>query len=192
MFVTVRNFTEADIPTRTALLRESHFQANLSDFAVSADDATLAARVRTTMESYHDRRIFTMCAPGGDIVGFSWITSVDWRNQTCELSFGVLPRYRGGLGALAVDAAHTYLREELNMRVVINQVLEHNTMLQSAEMLAASKQVRCDFDSYTVGRWRSTCYWTLTEENARAYRDERQRRRRELADRIRARTQELP
>jgi RimJ/RimL family protein N-acetyltransferase len=192
VFVTVRNFTEADIPVRTALLRESHFQANLSDFAVAADDASLEVKVRATMESYHDRRIFTMCAPGGDIIGFSWITSIDWRNQTCELSFGVLPRYRGGLGALAVEAAHTYLREELNMRAIVNQVLEHNTMLQSAEMLAASKQVRCDFDSFTVGRWRATCYWSLTEEDAKARLDERQKRRRELADRIRTRKQELP
>lgn len=121
-------------------------------------------------------------------MGFAWITSIDWRGQCCELSFGVLPRYRGGLGALAVQAAHDYLRAELNMRVIVNQVLEHNTMLQSAEALAASRQVRCEYDSYTVGEWRASCYWTLTEHDVRANTHELEDRRRTIAERIRATT----
>ncbi|UED82960.1 GNAT family N-acetyltransferase [Streptomyces profundus] len=188
-FVRVRHFVEEDIPFRLELLRESRFQANLSDFAVQAADADLVADVRRTIaERQAERRIFTLCGAGDAVLGFAWITSVDWRAQSCELSFGVLPRYRGGPGALAVRAAHDHVRAELNMRVVINQVLEHNTMLQSAATLAASGQVRSAFDSYTVGEWRSACYWTLTEEDVAADRAERLARRRELAERIRARS----
>ena len=103
-FVTVRHFTEDDIPLRLQLLRESQFQANLSDFAVQAADADLVADVRRTIaERQAERRIFTLCGAGDAVMGFAWITSVDWRNQCCELSFGVLPRYRGGPGALGRD-----------------------------------------------------------------------------------------
>jgi RimJ/RimL family protein N-acetyltransferase len=185
--MTVRHFTEADIPIRNELQRDSRFQANLIDVAASTDDRELAAQQRRTInEDQHLKRIFTICGRKDQIVGFAWITSIDWRGQCCELSFGVLPRFRGGLGALAVQAAHDYLRAELNMRVIINQVLEHNTMLQSAEALAASRQVRCEYDSYTVGEWRASCYWTLTEHDVRATTNDMEDRRRTIAERIRA------
>ncbi|PWI44813.1 GNAT family N-acetyltransferase [Streptomyces sp. ICBB 8177] len=186
-FVTVRHFTEDDVPVRIALLRESRFQANLTDFAVvSSDDDLTAGQLRTIAREHDTKRILTLCAPGGEIVGFAWITSIDWRAQTCELSFGVLPRYRGPFGAKAVIAAHTHIRSELNMRVVINQVLEHNTMLVSAEDLTDRRRVRCAYDSYTVGEWRTACYWTETQEEARRTLDAVQERRREIAERIRA------
>ncbi|WP_181727323.1 GNAT family N-acetyltransferase [Streptomyces sp. PT12] len=192
-FVTVRHFADEDIPLRLELLREERFQANLSDFAVAASDDELVADVRRTIaERQDERRIFTLCGPKGQVMGFAWITSIDWRNQTCELSFGVLPRHRGGPGALGVQAAHDYIRAELNMRVIVNQVLEHNTMLQSARTMAESRQVRCDYDSYTVGAWRSACYWSLTDDDVREQRAQKLARRRVLADRIRARTGELP
>jgi RimJ/RimL family protein N-acetyltransferase len=185
--MTVRHFTEADIPIRTELLREPHFQANLTDFAVStADDGLVAGQRRTIEEQHRTKRIFTICGPRGDVVGFAWITSIDWRSQCCELSFGVLPRYRGGLGALAVAAAHQYLRAELNMRVIVNQVLDHNRMLHSPESLAAHQQVTCVRDSYTVGQWRAACYWTFTEADDQARQAQAESRRREVAERIRS------
>jgi RimJ/RimL family protein N-acetyltransferase len=187
--ITVRHFTEADIPIRNELQREARFQTNLIDIAVSTDEDGLAATQRRTIhEEHHTKRIFTMCGRKGQVVGFAWITSIDWRSQRCELSFGVLPRYRGGLGALAVQAVQFYLRAELNMRVVVNQVLEHNTMLLSAEKLAARRQVRCDFDSYTVGEWRAACYWSLTDHEVQALVNEEETRRRTIAERIRATT----
>lgn len=189
-FVTIRHFIEDDIPLRTELLRESHFQVNLTDFAVSISDDGLTANQRRTIDEEHaTKRMFTLCGPQDRVVGFAWITSIDWRNQCCELSFGVLPRDRG-VGAVAAAAAHNYLRAELNMRVIVNQVLGHNTMLHSAESLTAQQRVRCDFDSYTVGGWRSAYYWTFTEEDVRAQRHEERERRRALADRIRAKAQQ--
>jgi len=138
-FMTVRHFTEADIPIRTELLRENKYQTNLNDFAMSADDRALADGMRRTIaEQHHTKRLFTMCGSKGQVVGFSWITSIDWRSQACELSFAVLPRYRSGFGFKAVEAAHEYLREQLHMDVIINQVLSHNTMMLSAAELEAA------------------------------------------------------
>jgi len=183
--MTVRHFTESDIPARTELLREAEFQANLTDFAVAAEDAELAAsQLRTIREEHRTKRMFTICGPRRQVAGFAWITSIDWRAQCCELSFAVLPRYRGGMGAFAIGAVHDYLRSELNMRVIVNQVLEHNQMMHSARDLAAQRQVRCDLDSYTRGKWRTACYWTYTERDEAAWRADASARRRELADRI--------
>ncbi|MDQ7808698.1 hypothetical protein Q5425_33610 [Amycolatopsis sp. A133] len=185
--VTVRHFTEEDIPLRTELLREARFTANLTDFAVGAgDDGLIARQHRTITEEHRTKRMFTLCGPRGRVMGFAWITSIDWRAQRCELSFGVLPRDRG-LGALAVYAVHKHLRDELNMRVIVNQVLTHNTMFLSAEALEAQHQVRCERDSYTVGEWRTACYWTLSDEDVRKHEASAGQRRRELAERIRAR-----
>lgn len=182
---TIRHFTEADIPARSALLREEHFQANLTDFAVvSGDDALVANQTRTINEQHQVKRMYAMCGPGGRTLGFGWITSIDWRSQTCEVSFGVLPRYRGGYGAAAVGALHRYVRDELNMKVVIHQVLVHNTMLVSAEELAAQAQVRAAYDSFTAGEWRSACYWAQDADDYARSVAQHAERRRAIADRI--------
>lgn len=185
--VTLRHFTEADIPVRTGLLREARFQANLTDFAVVLTDEAMVDNQSSTINGQHDiKRLFTFCGPRDEIVGFAWISSIDWRSQSCELSFGVLPRYRGAYGSAAVAAAHTYLREQLNFRVIINQVLEHNTMLVSTADLASHRRVRCTWDSFTVGEWRTACYWSENDEDAQALKAQHEDRRRELAERIRA------
>jgi len=186
--MTVRHFTEADIPARIKHMRDPSFQANLSDFTVSITDDDLAASQRRTIaEEQRAARIFTICGPECEVAGFAWISSIDWHSQCCELSFGVLPSYRGGLGALAAAALHEYLRSELNMRVVVSQVLDHNVMMQSAELVAARRQVTCPLDSYTAGEWRAAYFWSFTEADARSYADAEQARRQALADRIRAR-----
>ncbi|MER6033399.1 MULTISPECIES: GNAT family N-acetyltransferase [unclassified Streptomyces] len=182
----IRHFEEADIPARSALLREQRFQANLTDFAVVSSDEALVENQRRTIEHEHGvKRMFAMCHPDGRTLGFAWITSIDWRARTCELSFGVLPRFRGGYGAAAVGAMHRYIREELNMRAVINQVLVHNTMLVSAEDLTAQSQVRCAYDSFTAGEWRDSCYWAQDAEEYERSMAEHEERRRAIAARIR-------
>lgn len=191
--VTVRHFTVADIPIRTALLREPRFQANLTDFAViAADDSLVANQTRTIAEEHDVKRIFTLCSRRDEVVGFAWITAIDWRSQSCELSFGVLPRFRGPFGAAAVAAAHEHVRRELNMQVVINQVLEHNTMFMSAEDLKSQRRVRCEFDSYTVGQWRSTCYWSESARDVENLHQRADDRRRAIAERIRAKALAAP
>jgi len=159
--LSVRHFAEDDIPIRTALLRESLFQTNLTDVATLTEDDELVAAQRATIREQQDtKRIFTVLGAKGQVAGFMWVTSIDWCAQICELSFAMLPAYRSGFGLAANTVTLDYLRQELNFEVVINQVLGHNTMLQSADRLAAMSTVVCPNDSYTVGEWRTACYWT--------------------------------
>jgi RimJ/RimL family protein N-acetyltransferase len=185
--ISIRHFAEEDIPLRSELLREERFQANLTDFATLTEDDALAAGQRATIEGEHDvKRIFTVVGRKGQVMGFCWITSIDWCARVCELSFGMLPNYRRGGGGAMAAAALEYLYEELNMAVVVNQVLAHNTMLQSASRLAQMRRVVCDHDSYTVGEWRTALYWTQSREEFFAGRAEDQTRRVERSRRIRA------
>ncbi|BBA96683.1 hypothetical protein RVR_2097 [Actinacidiphila reveromycinica] len=191
MKIIIRHFQEQDVPLRTALLREDSFQANLTDFAVTTgDDALDRGQLRTIAEEQHTKRIFTACRPGGQVIGFLWITDVDWRSQSCELSFAMLPRYRGGFGPPTINAARAYLYDELNMEVVVDQVLEHNTMLHSRDELSELSRMRCPYDSYTVGTWRTARYWTRRRDEFRAWRAGEDRRRTELGARIRAAVRE--
>lgn len=187
MRMTIRHFTEDDLPLRTELLRESRFTANLTDFAVLTDTRELVERQRATIAHEHDvKRIFTVCGPRDQPIGFVWITSIDWRSQSCELSIALLPRYRGGYGLPAMATARDYVHHELNMVTIVDQVLAHNTMLQSAELLRRRHSVRCPYDSFTVGEWRTALYWTQTRDQFRADGEDVARRRARRGDRIRA------
>lgn len=167
--IQIRHFSAEDIPVRSALLRDEAFQANLTDFAVFTEDDALASWQLDTITHEQDvKRIFTACRGNGEVIGFLWITSVDWRSQSCELSFAMLPRFRGGFGPPAIEAARAYLYDELNMRVVVDQVLEHNTMLHSGDDLDRRSKVRCPYDSFTVGEWRTARYWTQRRQDFRS------------------------
>ncbi|HEY8980275.1 MAG TPA: GNAT family N-acetyltransferase [Streptomyces sp.] len=187
MRVTIRHFTHEDVPSRSALLRDADFQANLTDFAVESEDDALDAWQRRTIDhEQHTKRIYTACRGDGEVIGFLWITSLDWRSQVCELSFALLPRFRRGFGPPAIQAARAHLHDELNMRVVIDQVLEHNTMLNSGREALERMQVRIPYDSYTVGEWRTACYWTQSAAEFRARRADELHRRADRSARIRA------
>lgn len=189
MKMTIRHFAEDDISLRTELLRDNKFQTNLTDFATLADTEALVAGQRRTIEHEHDiKRIFTMCGGRDQPVGFVWITSIDWRSQTCELSIAVLPRYRGTYGLASMATALRYVHEELNMIAVVNQVLAHNTMLQSAELLDSRHSVTCPYDSFTVGEWRTALFWADTRDefyaDGRAWEARRKARRERIAARV--------
>ncbi|MER5439014.1 GNAT family N-acetyltransferase [Streptomyces sp. NPDC002790] len=190
MALTIRHFTEADIPVRGELLRDPEFQANLTDFAMATADDALAEWHRRTIHEEHDtKRIFTVCR-GDEVIGFWWMTSIDWPSRRCELSFALLPRFRGAFGTLLVQAAQRYLHLELNMEVIVDQVLEHNVMLHSSSRLDELHRLRRRFDQYTAGRWCTACYWTRTAADFEADRTEIDRRRSERAARIRSALQD--
>ncbi len=187
MHIQIRHFSPDDIPIRSALLRDDAFQANLTDFAVLTEDDALASwQLRTIAQEQDVKRIFTACRRNGEVIGFLWITSLDWRSQCCELSFAILPRFRGAFGPPAIDAARAYVYDELNMRVVVDQVLEHNTMLHSGSDLNRRSRVRCPYDSYTVGEWRTALYWTQRRHDYRNGVAEDTRKRAATRERIRA------
>ncbi|WNI18962.1 GNAT family N-acetyltransferase [Actinacidiphila sp. ITFR-21] len=191
MKILIRHFTEQDVPLRTALLHEDSFQANLTDFAVTTgDDELTRGQLRTIAEQQDTKRIYTATRADGQVIGFLWVTDLDWRSQCCELSFALLPRYRGGFGPPTINAARGYLYDELNMQVVIDQVLEHNTMLHSSDEMQELSRVRCAYDSYTVGSWRTARFWTRRVAAFREWRAAEQRRRVDLSARIRSAIEE--
>ena len=123
-FVTVRHFTKADLPARAGLLPEGRLPANPAGCAViPGDDAPAPDPPYTAREAHRVKRILTLCGPQGQTVGFAWVTAFDWRSQTCELSFGVLPEHRGVLGLVAIEAVRAHVRTELNLEVIVHQGL---------------------------------------------------------------------
>ena len=187
MSVYFTHFAAEDVPIRNALLRDPEFQANITDFASTVDDDELSASpLRTIAEEHDTKRIFTVRRGQGEVIGLWWITSIDWRSQSCELSFALLPRFRRAFGTHLAEAAFRYLYDELNMKVVISQVMEHNVMLHSTERLTRLRRVRSPYDQFTAGHWVTACYWTSTVEDSRDDVRDLARRRAEHAARLRA------
>ncbi len=181
----MRHFELSDIPVRSALLRDGRVLANINDDALNqADDQLAEGQRRTVEEQHHTKLIYTVCMPDGSTIGFCWLTSIDWRSRSCELSFALLPEYRIGLGSALVPEAREFMFRELNMRTMINQVLDHNTMLLSTGDQRELSQVTCDYDSYTVGEFRRARYWSRTVEQCVAEAEEFRRRRAERRERI--------
>jgi hypothetical protein len=178
--VTVRHFTAEDVPIRSALLRDPQFQANITDVASrTMDDELAASQLRTIAEEQNTKQIFTVCRRGDEIIGFFWISHIDWRSQSCELSLALLPKFRRAFGLLLVQAALRHLYDELNMQVVIDQVLEHNVMLLSESTVAERSQIRSIYNQFTDGRWVTACAWSnAVEESWREPNFDRQRAKR--------------
>lgn len=167
--VRVRHFTEADVPVRTALLLDAAVLANLNgDAATRSVEELHAAQVATIRTGQHDKMILTAETAKGRVLGFLWLTSIDWRSRSCEASIAMLPDARFGMGALAFDAMSDFVFDDLNMLVVVNQVLAHNTMMQSSADVEGRAQVTSPYDCYTSGAFRTSQYWTETAEQYRA------------------------
>ncbi|MGQ0838599.1 GNAT family N-acetyltransferase [Actinokineospora sp.] len=190
--LTIRHFTPADVPLRTALLREPHCLENIGDWPLLTDHGEIVARQHAAIAHRQaSLRLFCVCRGTGEVIGFVWMTDIDWRSQTCQFSIVLVERYRGGFGTPAVITAREYLHNELNMRVVVNRVFEHNTMLNSRGQLTASRQVTCPYDGYTVGEFRTQSAWVQTVDDFRASVAELPQRRAELRARIQSRAAEV-
>lgn len=186
MHLTIRHFTGADVPLRTALMRDPDFQANIADIAALAGDDELAKiQLRTIAEEQDTKRIFTVCR-GDEVVGFWWLSAIDWPGRTGELSFALLPRFRHFLGLHLIEEAQGYLHDELNIEVIVDRVLEHNVMLHSRSRLAHLSAVRAEYNQFTTGRWCTILCWTRTAKEFRVQDREIAVRRAERAGRIRA------
>ncbi len=187
MSVYLTHFAEDDIEVRSSLQRDHLFQTNIDDAASTSQDDELAARQQRTIDEEHEtKRIFTVRRGKGEIIGFCWITSIDWRSQCCEVSLALLPRFRHAMGALLSDAVFRYLYDELNFKVLVNQVMAHNSMLLSEDRIAELHQVRRPYDQFTAGRWNTACYWTVTREQSRMEQRGLARRRADNAVRVNA------
>jgi RimJ/RimL family protein N-acetyltransferase len=188
--LTIRHFDHQDVDARVQLMTDRDFQRNLVDFAaVTSPEALREAQRRTIDEEYETKIVFVLETPAGSTVGYTWITSIDWVSHTCELSIALLPRYRRAYGLVALIRMYDYLYGEMNFDTVVNQVLADNEMLLSAQAADRRAQVRARQDSFTVGRFCDSLYWTQTRAEHYAFAQqavERNARVRELAAAARA------
>jgi hypothetical protein len=166
----IRHFDHGDIEARTELLMDAAFRRNIVHLgARTPTDELRASQARTIEEEYEAKIIFVVSTGTGATLGFTWITSIDWVNRTCELSIALLAQFRRSYGLLALIEMYDYLYDEMNFETVINQILVGNEMLMSDDAAHRSQQVQCANDSFTDGAFRDSRYWTQTRQQHQAF-----------------------
>ncbi|MBB2893334.1 GNAT family N-acetyltransferase [Flexivirga oryzae] len=157
----VRHYRSTDIPIRARLLRDAAFEANLNGWGSrSSADAIRAREEHTITDGQWTKRVYTVTKGDGVVVGFCWITSLDVVAAHCELSFAILPEYRGAYGLLVHTAASWYVWNELGMAAVTHQVLGHNSMFVRRSQLNRYATLVSRNDDNTAGQDRDAFYWT--------------------------------
>lgn len=156
----VRLMRAEDIDDRVALYLDERVQSNLSHAGTLVGREQLRAAHLDWLESdWHERLMYRVSTEGDELVGFTWLTEIDWISQRCELSIMLMPRYRQQLGLLALISMYDYLYETLNMHVVLNQVLSVNEMLLSPQLRRSRAQVISPDHVYTLGELRTSYLW---------------------------------
>ncbi len=157
----IRLLREEDIAERVAIYSDPRVRSNLAHTGalVPPDEMTLAHQ-EWLAGTADERLMYRLSLPSGELVGFTWLTELDWVEQTCELSIAILPDYRSRMGLLALLAMYDHLHNTLNMQVVVNQVLSVNEMLLRPEVRADRAQVVSPDDCFTAGALRTNYRWT--------------------------------
>lgn len=181
----VSHLEESDIPERITLLYDVAVRNNLNaiTLAHSAEELTAAHR-RALAAEHQTKRFFKLSLGDGGLIGYCWITEIDWVNQTCELSIAILPGFRVGYGFIGLLRMYDYLYDTLNVRVVVNQILDGNEMLRSRTSIAPLVQVESPLDSLTCGALRTAYYWTQNRDEHAELARRRQQTRRSTRDNV--------
>ncbi|WP_019240560.1 MULTISPECIES: GNAT family N-acetyltransferase [Bacillus] len=155
---------ESDIKNRMDLLYDYHVQKNLNHLSMLFDENQIKNIHLQGISHQQDiKRHYIIKTSLEQIVGYCWITSIDWINRTCELSISILPKYRIGYGYLALIEMYEYLYKYLNMKTITNQILEENELLRT-ESSIKEFALKGKYDSYTNGKYRISYKWTQTLE----------------------------
>ncbi|MEC5425422.1 GNAT family N-acetyltransferase [Virgibacillus sp. C22-A2] len=160
--IMITHLEEEDIDGRISLLYEFHVQQNLNHLSMTVDKSKLKDFYSdAVIEQQDNKRYYVIKTKSQKIIGYCWISDIDWINQSCELSISILPKYRIGFGFLAMVEMYNYLYNQLNMKSVINQILEgNNLLLKSAPKNALKRRM----DSFTFGEYRASYLWNQTKE----------------------------
>ncbi len=163
----VTHMEKGDIDERISLLFDYHVQKNINHSSVlMSKNEIRESHFNTINDGQEFKRYYVIRTLNQALVGYCWITSIDWIEQTCELSISILPEFRVGYGLLALLEMYDYLYKSLNIRAVINQILEGNKLLRSERSLRNSA-IKSVYDSFTFGKYRSAFIWTQTLEQHR-------------------------
>lgn len=155
---------ENDVNGRMELLYDYHVQKNLNHLSMLYDETQIKEiHLQSIFHQQDSKRHYIIKTHSEKIVGYCWITAIDWLNSSCELSISILPKYRIGYGYLALIEMYEYLYKNLNIKTIINQILEGNELLRS-ETSIIDFALKSEYDSYTSGMYRSSYIWTQTLE----------------------------
>jgi hypothetical protein len=160
----IEHFEHEHIEDRISLLYDYHIQKNLNHLSMIFDKNKIREIHEDSIENQQSsKRYYVIKTNKNKIVGYCWISSIDWINRTCELSIGILPEFRIGYGLLALVKMYDYLYDQLNMKTVLNQILEGNELLRSKVSLNGLA-IKLEQDSFTAGKVRNAYMWTQTKE----------------------------
>lgn len=163
--VIITHLEQEDIDGRISLLYDFHVQQNLNHLSMMVDQSEIKEFYSNAVKEQQDnKRYYVIRTKNREIIGYCWITEIDWINRSCELSISILPKYRIGFGFLAMIEMYNYLYFHLHMKSVINQVLEGNTLLLKNTPKSAIKR---RMDSFTFGIYRKSYLWNQTKEQYR-------------------------
>lgn len=176
---------EEHIAERVAIYSDTRVRSNLAHTGalIPPDEMTEAHREWLGGEG-EERLMYRLSTPSGELVGFTWLTEIDWVNQTCELSITVLPDFRRRMGLLALLAMYDFLHNTLNMQVIVNQVLSVNEMLLRPEVRADRAQVVSPDDCFTSGALRTNYRWTQDRAEHERFTRRAIQRRERIRDRL--------
>lgn len=181
----IRHAQPQDLPHYLELLHDARYLANINPLAAHLPPGQLAAQARRLIENPPpDYLLFTLSLYEAEVIGFVWVTGIDWIAQVGKVGLGLLPHRRSQLGAVALRAAQFYLRTEFNLQVLLSRVREGNDMLMSASWVAERRQVFAPNYFYAGGRYLHASLWTETAEQAAARDAEADRQREERSRRL--------
>lgn len=158
----ISHLEENDVKGRMDLLYDYHVQKNLNHISMLLNETQIKeSHLQCILHQQDSKRYYIIKTHSEKIVGYCWISSIDWINSSCELSISILPQYRIGYGYLALIEMYEYIYKHLNIKTIINQILEGNELLRS-ETSIKDFAVKSEYDSYTAGKYRSSYIWTQT------------------------------
>lgn len=157
----IRLLRREDIAERVAIYSDPRVRNNLAhDGALITRDAMVKAHEEWLDSGFDERLMYRISLSSDEVIGFIWLTELDWTNQTCELSIAILPAFRGRFGLFALIQMYDLVHNTLNMEVVVNQVLSVNEMLIRPEVRASRAQIVSPDDCFTSGALRTNYRWT--------------------------------
>lgn len=165
----VRLMRAEDIDERADLYLDARVQSNLTHAGSTLTrEQVRSAHLGWLQHDWHERLMYRVSTESDQLVGFTWLTDIDWLSRSCELSIMLVPAHRSRLGMLALITMYRYLYDTLNMHVVVNQVLSGNEMLLSEGRRESLTQVVCPDHVYTVGKLRTAYVWGQTRSDHEA------------------------
>nr|WP_042193675.1 GNAT family N-acetyltransferase [Kibdelosporangium sp. MJ126-NF4]CEL20841.1 hypothetical protein [Kibdelosporangium sp. MJ126-NF4]CTQ98354.1 hypothetical protein [Kibdelosporangium sp. MJ126-NF4] len=155
----IRLMRHEDIDDWIRLYADEAVQRNNSHDAALIPAEDLRAMNEQWLDSqWHERLMYRVDTGKGELVGFTRLSLIDWRSQTCDMGIMLLPRHRRRLGLLAAFAMYDYIYDTLNLRVVLHQVMSGVEMMLAGDRVRSLAQATSPDHCYVTGEFR-TCYW---------------------------------